>query len=239
LTRDSQEVYGRPQSQMPDVDPSTAAAQPASSAQGEQQSSPAAIAMSPIGEGWVPRMAILVLLAFVLLAACVLLYGIWAFWPTTRVGGADGGALAERQQISFFGAHTSANLEIALFVIVAGTGALGGVIHTIRSLTWYLGNRSLRWSWVPFCVLLPFVGASGATVFYLVFRAGLFSPSTTTTQVNPFGFAAIAALVGLFSEQAMEKLRDVFGSLLAPAPAGEDHVNPQDVQSEANLSSPH
>jgi hypothetical protein len=183
---------------------------------------------SSIGEAWVPRWAIVVLLVFVMLTAALLLYCTWAFWPTGSTGtGGAGGATDESRRVALFGTHMTLSLDVVLFVIVASTGALGGLLHTIRSLSWYLGNRSLRWSWVPFYMMLPLVGASGATVFYLVFRAGLFSPSTTTTQVNPFGFAAIAALVGLFSEQAMEKLRDVFGSLLAPAHAGEDTVRPK------------
>jgi hypothetical protein len=189
--------------------------------------SPDAERPSPAGEAWVPQWAIVILLVAVFLLACALLYVVWACWPTTRTPGTAGGALAEQQRMTVAGADASLSLDDALFVVVAGAGALGALIHTIRSLSWYLGNRSLRWSWVPFYVLLPMVGASTATVFYLVFRAGLFSPSTTTTQVNPFGFAAIAALVGLFSEQAMEKLREVFGSLLAPARAGTDHVDPQ------------
>jgi|SRR5919204_3595748 hypothetical protein len=195
----------------------------------DQEQPPAQNPTSTIGAGWVPLWAILALLFFVLLAAGVLLYCIWAFWPTEQGSAQAANALAQTRRVALFGGHISTTLDDVLFVIVAAAGALGGLIHTVRSLTWYLGNRSLRWSWVPFYVLLPLVGASGATVFYLVFRAGLFSPSTTTTQVNPFGFAAIAALVGLFSEQAMEKLRDVFGSLLAPARTGRDHAPPDDA----------
>ena len=40
------------------------------------------------------------------------------------------------------------------------------------------------------------VGALGGTVFHLVFRGGLFSTSTSATAANPYGFAAVAALVG-------------------------------------------
>jgi|SRR5690349_3489427 hypothetical protein len=183
---------------------------------------------STVGAGWVPLWAILVMLTFVLLIGGLLLYCIWAFWPTEQASSQAANALNESRRIAIFGGHVSTSLDVVLFVIVAAAGALGALIHTIRSLTWYLGNRSLRWSWVPFYVMLPLVGAGGGTVFYLVFRAGLFSPSTTTTQVNPFGFAAIASLVGLFSEQAMEKLHEVFGSLLAPARTGKDHAAPPD-----------
>ena len=44
---------------------------------------------------------------------------------------------------------------------------------------------------------------------YLLLRAGLFSPSASNAQVSPYGFSAIGALVGLFSEQASEKLKRV------------------------------
>jgi hypothetical protein len=53
---------------------------------------------------------------------------------------------------------------------------------------------------------------------YLVFRGGLFSTSTSATDANPYGFAAVAALVGLFSEQAIEKLRHIAKEMFAEAP---------------------
>jgi archaellum biogenesis protein FlaJ (TadC family) len=186
----------------------------------------------------VPVRAIVLLTVFLVLASSLLLYCIWAFWPTDEARSARGVvSLSEEQRVALFGAHITVNLDVVLFVIVAAAGALGGLVHGIRSLTWYVGNRNLRWSWVAFYVMLPLVGAISATVFYLVFRAGLFSPSATTTQVNPFGFAAIAGMVGLFSEQAMEKLRDVFDSLLAPARQGADVVEPHDEPSETDRTS--
>lgn len=179
---------------------------------------------SDVGAEWVSRRAVVGLLTVVLLVAALLLYCTWAFWPSAPAPGARAPTLDQHTRVAFLGTEISVTRDVVLFVIVATAGALGGLIHTIRSLSWYVGNRYLRWSWVPFYLLLPVVGASGATVFYLVFRAGLFSPSTSTTDVNPFGFAAVASLVGLFSEQALEKLQDVFGSLLAPARAGSDTI---------------
>ena len=41
------------------------------------------------------------------------------------------------------------NREQRLFVVVGFTGALGGLIHTARSLYEYAGNRILRRSWLP------------------------------------------------------------------------------------------
>jgi len=96
----------------------------------------------------------------------------------------------------------------------------------IRSQGWYVGMRDLRWSWIPYYVMLPVVGATGATVFYVVLRAGLFSPSTSVSQVSPYGFAAVAAPVGLFSQQALEKLKNVASTFFTEAPKGADHKDP-------------
>jgi len=44
--------------------------------------------------------------------------------------------------------------------------------------------------------------------------------------VNFFGFAAISALVGLFSPEAAEKLKLIFSTLLAPVPHERDSLPP-------------
>lgn len=111
---------------------------------------------------------------------------------------------------SFFGLGPwEVDIEILFFLIVACAGALGGSVAAIRSLGIYVGSRTLTRSWIPFYLFKPLLGALLATVMYLLLRAGLFSPSASNAQVSPYGFAAIAALVGLFSEQASEKLRRV------------------------------
>jgi hypothetical protein len=175
-----------------------------------------------VGDRFVPWTGIIVSLVIGVLLAAFLLYSLWAFWPTGTA------SARPRVSVTYLGIHFRVSTDVLLFLVVACAGALGGTIHTLRSLSWYAGNRQLKWSWMPFYALLPLVAGSLATVFYLVIRAGLFSPSTTTQQVSPYGFAALAALVGLFSEQAMQKLRDVSSTLLSPAPQGSDHVDDPD-----------
>ena len=113
--------------------------------------------------------------------------------------------------------------ETIMFVIVAVAGALGGLIHSLRSLVTYVGHRRLLWSGVRYYLPLPVIGALGGTVFYIVFRAGLFSPSTSADEASPFGFAAVVLLVGLFAQQALEKLRELASHLLMAVPPGDDH----------------
>jgi len=196
------------------------------------------------GAGLVPRWGIALVIAVLLALTTATLYSLWAFWPTglsasgpaaataaaPTVGQNSHAALPERKRVHYLGVTTlDVSTETLFFVVVALAGALGGLIHTLRSLSIYVGTRRLRWSWIPFNLMLPVVGALGGTVFYLVFRAGLFSPSTSVEQASPFGFAAIAALVGLFSEQAMEKLKQVAEELFAKPPqiSGQDHYEPR------------
>lgn len=170
---------------------------------------------SGIGRGFVPRGWIIALTLAMLALGAVVLYCLWALWPNGK---------GEEQTVTLFGAHFTVSSEQIFFVMVALSGALGGLVHTVRSFSMYVGTRSLRWSWIPFNLLLPVVGALGGTVFYLVFRGGLFSSSTQATAANPYGFAAVAALVGLFSEQAMEKLKQIAQEMFAEAPKFEpDH----------------
>lgn len=186
------------------------------------------------GAGFVPR-GVIVFLPFAFTALAVLaLYSLWSFWPKTGAAG----KLRSPQTVTYFGWSSKVSVEISMFLVVAIAGALGGLVHTIRSASWYMGNRKLRWSWLPFNLMLPIIGALAGTVFYLVLRAGLFSPSSSVTTVSPFGFTAVAVLAGLFSEQAMEKLKDVATQLFAERPVGEDHVGPEEPSAGDSASEP-
>ena len=108
--------------------------------------------------------------------------------------------------------------EVRLLLVVLIAGVLGGLLHVIRSLFWYVGQRDLRWSWVLMYVLLPFAGALLGLAFYLIIRGGFF-PMAKANESNPIGFAALAMLIGLFSAQAGLKLKVIFETVFsAPAP---------------------
>jgi len=121
-----------------------------------------------------------------------------------------------------FGSRTTLNLDVNLMVIVVLAGALGGILHSLRSIAWYVGERQLRWSWILFYVSLPFVGAILSLLFYLLIRGGLITPEGSSKDINPYGMAAIAGLVGLFTSQAAQMLLRVFSNLFAKAPPGSD-----------------
>lgn len=122
-----------------------------------------------------------------------------------------------------------------LFWLVILAGALGSTVHAIRSLFWYIGNRELVRSWVPMYVLLPLNGATVALVFHLIVLGGFVSNlQGTSTWLSLVG---VAAMVGLFSQQASLKLRDIANALFTqPAPG--QNANPQTTANIPNKPAP-
>lgn len=164
---------------------------------------------SPVGPWGITLLAI-VILALLALAVFFLV----AIWPSGPHGKATSIELAGRRLML--------TREQRLFAVVAVTGALGGLIHSVRSLYGYVGNRILRRSWLLSYLSHPFIGGALAVVFYVILRGGLVTG--TAAQVNFFGFASISALVGLFASQAAEKLKTIFSMLLATVPHERDSL---------------
>jgi hypothetical protein len=140
---------------------------------------------------------------------CVYMFGSWAlFWAETR-----------------------------MLWLVLLCGLLGGIIYSLRSLAAYVGSRKFIASWIPFYIVMPVIGSLLAVVFYLVLRGGLFSSATSVSDTSPFGFAAIAALVGMFTQQAAEKLKDIFSTVLTSATKGKDPLDSLPVVSQVTVTS--
>jgi len=108
-----------------------------------------------------------------------------------------------------------------LLLLVALAGALAGALHAARSLYYYVGNRYFKQSWTLMYLLLPFVGAALASIFYIVFIAGLYDPQKGD---RPLLIVGVAALVGMFSEQAVEKLKKIAEAIFTAPPSAKDKV---------------
>ena len=107
-----------------------------------------------------------------------------------------------------------------MFFLVLLAGALGGLVHALRSFFWYVGQRELVWSWTPMYLLLPITGAALAFVFFLIIRAGLYTPQGEASLL----VVGLAALVGMFSTQAADKLKDIAEGVFTKAQTGKDHA---------------
>ena len=116
-----------------------------------------------------------------LLGTILLLYALIQFWPPSPQAATTGAALttssttttttaageaapgttgqaAVEPAVQFFAATINLSREGRLFVIVLLAGSLGGMVHTLRSLYWYVGNRNLRYSWLLMYATLPSLG---------------------------------------------------------------------------------
>lgn len=174
-----------------------------------------------VGASPVSVAGVIILAALMGAAALLALYSLWRFWPTPPP--ATGSAPASAK-FSYFSWHLSLTRDQQFFIIVALAGVIGAMLHGLRSLSAYIGERYLFRSWIAYYALLPFVGGLIATIVYLVLRAGLLPGATSSSQPDPYGIAAIGALMGLFSAQAAEKLKAVFETLFTKAKTGSQSV---------------
>jgi hypothetical protein len=106
-----------------------------------------------------------------------------------------------------------------LLLLVVLAGALGGALHAMRSLFYFIGNRDLRVSWLPSYVAMPLTGAAVGTLFFLVFIAGFFMPQDGDAKAY-FLMVGVSALVGMFTPQAVEKLKSISEAILTNDKAG-------------------
>jgi hypothetical protein len=156
------------------------------------------------------------LLGLVLLVVgFLLLYSVVVVWPAMTAAAAvpATGAAATSTTIDWLGLSYTPSPDSAQLLVVILLGAIGSFLHAAVSFGDYVGNRRLGASWVWWYLLRLFVGASLAVLFYFAIRGGFFAATTTSSDVNPYGIAALAGLVGLFSKQASDKLKELFDTL--------------------------
>jgi len=180
-----------------------------------------------MGEKIVGTSGIIFMMAYLIILSILLLGSLIQLWPSDFSNQSAGVS----RIVQFFFWTIKISDEVRLLLIVGIAGALGSLIHALRSLSWYVGNRKLVVSWLTFYILLPFVGGSLSILFYLVIRGGFFSPQATAGETSPFGFAAISGLVGMFTEQAVLKLKEVAQTLLTKPGTGKDAI-PQEASEE-------
>jgi hypothetical protein len=152
---------------------------------------------------WVASLGVLLMAIGIALISLVI-----AMWPivadaTTRPAG-------EEQTFDWLGFTYHLTPDAALILLVVLVSALGSFVHAATSFADYVGNRQLRISWVWWYLLRVLVGSSLALIFYFAVRGGFFANDASSGAVNPYGIAAVSGLVGLFSKQATDKLREIF-----------------------------
>jgi hypothetical protein len=111
--------------------------------------------------------------------------------------------------------------DARVIVIVLISGGAGAMVHALRSFSAHMGTRHLTVGWGWWYLLRPLEGAVIALAFYLVLRGGLIGSNaadqTTAKVISIYGMAGIAVLVGMFSQEAVAKLKVVAETLFSKA----------------------
>ncbi len=143
---------------------------------------------------------------YLIVLAVVLAFLIISFWP---------GKEEWENEVILLGLKFEMSAEVRLLFLVLLIGAFGSFVHAATSFVTYVGNKSLTPSWMWWYVLRPFIGMGIAAIFYFVIRGGLVALSANVEWQNlsPYGIGAFAALSGMFSKQAADKLSDIFDNL--------------------------
>ena len=97
----------------------------------------------------------------------------------------------------------------ALTILAALCGALGAVLHGLGSLVAFAGNGSFVGSWTLWYLAQPFRGAMLASGSFWLTQGNLLSV-TQNSPSSPMAMMGLTFLVGLFSDRAIEKLRELF-----------------------------
>jgi hypothetical protein len=139
--------------------------------------------------------------------------------PMNEYHALEGSNLSRISFLSVFDLWLRDNVRVLVVMMIIG--ALGSLIHVFRSFYWYVGNRTLKNSWLLMYILLPFSGAGLAVLFYLIIRGGI-SSQAPTNPASFDGYAAMAALVGMFSQEALLKLKQIAGAFFTTAESGKD-----------------
>lgn len=159
---------------------------------------------------------------YMIAMAILLTYIVFCLFPE-RISG-ENNSMVWNTAIRIFSYEGTVSPETRLLLLVMAMGALGSYIHAATSFVSYVGNRSFVRSWTWWYVLRPFIGVALAVIFYFVVRGGFLSAGADASDTSPYGFAALAGLVGMFSKQATDKLEELFSDLLVTRNSGGDHT---------------
>lgn len=144
-------------------------------------------------------------------STALLMTQLLAIWPAVSAGALD--PPKKRLTPLLFGAiDITIDPEVVLIAMVMLVGALGALVGGCRRFIYFSARDELtrrdEWSYL----MRPLQGAALALIVYFTLRGGYLGQDQTA-PVNPYGVAALSALVGLFTRHAVNKLTDVFDTL--------------------------
>ncbi len=158
-------------------------------------------------------------------ATVLLMAQLVAIWPAVAAATslADPQPAIPATPLLFGLGHADLTGEVVLITMVLMVGALGALVGATRRFLYFATREELKkrdeWSYL----MRPVQGAMLALIVYFTLRGGYLGQDQAA-PVNPYGVAALSALVGLFTRHAVSKLTDVFDTLFGTPKEDENPV---------------
>jgi hypothetical protein len=147
------------------------------------------------GGMWMSRAGIVSLCVYLLVVAVLLLGGLVILWPA---------ATASDQ---LFPSVERPPIEVRMLLLSFVAGALGSTLHSLNSIMWFVGNRTLMSSWALKYTILPVIGGIVGLFIYIAIRGGILRAGSTVDALNPYTIVPFIALAGLFCQMVLKKLQ--------------------------------
>ncbi|MGZ3765709.1 MAG: hypothetical protein ACXVB0_01355 [Mucilaginibacter sp.] len=116
-----------------------------------------------------------------------------------------------------------------IMILVAAAGFLGNMVHIATSFTTFVGSEQFKRNWILWYCVKPFTASALALIVYFAFRAGFLNSTDSGSNINIYGILSISAFVGLFTDIATQKLKEVFEVIFKPK-----ETRPNPLEGSAN-----
>jgi hypothetical protein len=117
-----------------------------------------------------------------------------------------------------------------ILILVAAAGFLGNMVFVASSFATFVGADKFRRSWILWYFVKPFTASGLAVFLYLALNNSNTGPGAPGGPVNLNGIIAMAALAGLFTDTATQKLKEIFTAIFKPTDNRPDKLTDPSVK---------
>jgi len=110
------------------------------------------------------------------------------------------------------------NTDVEDLLVTAMAGAVGGSVSTLLAYLKHASeDKNFDPAYLPWYVARPLLGVLLGLITFFLVKGGLLAtlPEVAGKDFNNLGLAGLGSLVGMFSKNAVEKLREVFHTIFS------------------------
>jgi hypothetical protein len=172
-------------------------------------------------EGLDDRHVALLVSVYTIIVFVVTLYFLVNIWPATpQELASNATTFNATRPVTLFGTgiHFLLGPETLIIFIIMFSGIICACVFSFFVISKHIGVDFNK-EYLAWYLLRPLIGAGLPLIFYFLLRGGVLTVGTNLANLNLIGVAAISGLVGMFSENAMYKLKDLADTLFGNPPS--------------------